>query len=79
MKHKKHLLGIMMIGTILAVTVLSGCESGKQRLEKQRRFQQDNLVTLKEARKQAENFESEYKKSGLFGNTDKNPGCAAGL
>ena len=66
MKHKKHLLGVMMIGTILAVTVLSGCESGKTKeLEKTETVSQDNLVTLQ--------------KSGLFGNTDKNPGCAAGL
>ena len=59
MKHKKHLLGVVMIGTMLAVTVLSGCESGKT--EKTENVSQDNLVTLKEARKQAENFESEYK------------------
>ena len=62
MKHKKHLLGVMMIGTMLAVTVLSGCESGKTKeVEKTETVSQDNLVTLKEARKQAENFESEYK------------------
>lgn len=36
MKHKKHLLGVVMIGTMLAVTILSGCESGKT--EKQRMF-----------------------------------------
>ena len=59
MKHKKHLLGVVMIGTMLAVTVLSGCESGKT--EKTENVSQDNLVTLEEARKQAENFESEYK------------------
>ena len=62
MKHKKHLLGVMMLGTMLAVTVLSGCESGKTKeVEKTETVSQDNLVTLKEARKQAENFESEYK------------------
>ena len=46
MKHKKHLLGVVMIGTMLAVTVLSGCESGKT--EKTENVSQDNLVTLKE-------------------------------
>ena len=47
MKHKKHLLGVMMIGTMLAVTVLSGCESGKTKeLEKTETVSQDNLVTL---------------------------------
>ena len=55
MKHKKHLLGVMMLGTMLAVTVLSGCESGKTKeVEKTETVSQDNLVTLKEARKQAE-------------------------
>ena len=65
MKHKKHLLGVVMLGTMLAVTVLSGCESGKtkkvEKAEKTESALPENLVTIAEARKQAENFESEYK------------------
>ena len=71
MKHKKHLLGVVMIGTMLAVTVLSGCESGKT--EKTENVSQDNLVTLEEARKQAENFESEYKNLDFSGTQIKIP------
>lgn len=62
MRYKKYLLGGMMFGTMIAVTVLSGCESGKtEKAEKTETVSQKNLVTIEEARKQAENFESEYK------------------
>ena len=62
MRYKKYLLGGMMFGTMIAVTVLSGCESGKtEKAEKTETVSQENLVTIEEARKQAENFESEYK------------------
>ena len=62
MRYKKYLLGGMMFGTMIAVTVLSGCESGKtEKAEKTETVSQENLVTIEKARKQAENFESEYK------------------
>ena len=49
MKYKKYLLGVMMLGTMLAVTILSGCESGKtDKTENTETVSQDNLVTIEE-------------------------------